>query len=123
MNTPFEEIISKLTEFLKNEVKTENVIGQPFQLGEFNCVPVIRTGLGFGGGGGIGDTPKTGKGEGGGGGLGMGIEPMGFLVTRGSEISFISTRSSKGLSSVLEKVPDLVEKFMEKKKNAETEKK
>ena len=46
------EMFSKLTEFLKSEVKTETVIGQQFQLGAFSCVPVISVGFGLGGGGG-----------------------------------------------------------------------
>ena len=48
------EVIEKLTEFLKSEVKTETIIGQQFQLGEFTCVPVINVGLGLGTGGGEG---------------------------------------------------------------------
>ena len=43
-------------------------------------------------------------------GGGMGVEPIGFLVTHGDQISFISTKSNKGLSAVFDKVPDLMEK-------------
>ena len=121
MNTQFDEVISKVTEFLKDEAKTETVVGNQFKLGEFTCVPVIRLGLGFGfgGGEGEGDNPKTGKGkgEGSGAGAGTGIEPLGFLVTRGDEISFISTKSNKGLSALIEKAPDLLSKYFEKKEN------
>ena len=51
----------------------------------------------------------------------MGLGPAGFLVTRGDDIQFIPARSSGGISSVFEKVPDLVEKIMNKteKKKAE----
>jgi uncharacterized spore protein YtfJ len=48
------EILVKLTEFLKSEVKTDTIIGQQFQLGAFTCVPVMSVGLGFGTGGGEG---------------------------------------------------------------------
>lgn len=119
MNTQFEEVISKVTDFLKNEAKTETVVGNQFQLGEFTCVPVIRVGMGFGfgGGEGEGENPKTGKGkgEGTGGGGGTGIEPMGFLVTRGGEISFVSAKSSKGISALVEKMPDVLSKYLDKK--------
>lgn len=115
----FNDMLGKVTEFLKSEAKAETIIGQQFQLGEFTCVPVMSVGLGFGGGGGEGKGAMKGQGEGegtgAGGGGGLGMAPMGFLVTRGSEIQFISTRSSKGLSAVFEKVPDLMEKFMEQK--------
>jgi len=117
MNVNFEELIPQITEFLKSEAKTETVVGEQFQLGEFSCVPVVRLGMGFGSGGGEGEAPeKKGHGEGAGAGGGIGIEPIGFLVTRGEQISFISTRHASGLSAAFEKVPGLIEKFMEDKK-------
>lgn len=117
------ETIEQLTEFVKTEAKTDTVIGESFQLGEFTCVPVIKfgIGLGYGGGEGHGEMNGKSKGEGGGSGAGagMGVSPIGFLVTRGQEISFLSTQAKKGLGAAFEKVPDLIEKFMEKKKKKE----
>ena len=112
----FETMLQRLTEFIQKEAKTETVIGEPFQLGEFNCIPVIRLGVGFGSGGGSGDSVKTGKGEGGGAGAGIGIDPIGFLVTKDNEISFISTHQNKGLSAIFDKIPDLLEKMAKNKK-------
>ncbi|MCG8319619.1 MAG: GerW family sporulation protein [Cytophagales bacterium] len=119
MDMKFEDMLEKITSFLQSEAKTETVIGDPFKLGEFECVPVIRVGIGFGSGGGGGDAPKTGKGEGVGAGAGIGIEPIGFLVTKGDEISFLSASKSKGLSAAFEKVPDFLEKFLDKGKSKE----
>jgi len=116
MEVNFETLLQKLTEFIQKEVKTETVIGEAFKLGEFTCVPVVRVGIGFGSGGGEGDSAKTGKGHGAGVGAGLGIEPIGFLVTKGNEISFISSAQSKGISSVFQQVPDLIMKFMERQK-------
>jgi uncharacterized spore protein YtfJ len=118
MEMNFETLLQRLTEFIQKEAKTETVIGEPFKLGEFTCVPVVRVGMGFGSGGGEGDSAKTGKGQGGGAGAGIGIDPIGFLVTKGSEISFITTHQNKTLSSIFEKVPDLIKKFMDKKEPA-----
>ena len=112
----FETMLQRLAEFIQKEAKTETVIGEPFQLGGFNCVPVIRVGVGFGSGGGSGDSVKTGKGEGGGAGAGLGIDPIGFLVTKDDDISFISTHQNKGLSAIFEKVPDLIDKLASRKK-------
>jgi len=123
MKESFDEVLGKVTDFLKNETKTETVIGQTFELGEFKCVPVIRVGMGFGfgGGEGEGDAPNKGHGKGGGSGTGagVGVEPMGFLITRGDQISFIPTKSSKGLAAAFEKVPELLEKYFEKKETAQ----
>ena len=115
----FDEQVQKLTEFLKTEAKTETVVGQSFQLGEFTCVPVIKfgIGLGYGGGEGKGDQhgKATGEGTGGGAGGGVGVEPIGFLVSRQDQISFLPTRNPKGLSAVFEKLPDMLDRFMDKK--------
>lgn len=110
----------KVTDFLKSEAKTETVIGKEFKLGEFTCVPVIRMGLGFGYGGGEGEDEKKAHGGGSGAGAGIGIEPWGFLVTRGAEISFVPSKTSKGLSAAFEKMPDVLEKFLAGKEKANT---
>lgn len=115
MKTEIEDEISKVMSFLKDEAKTETVVGAQFTLGEFLCVPVIRIGMGFGFGEGGGEDLKKNKGEGGGAGAATGIEPIGFLVTRNESIQFISTQSSKGLAAMFEKAPDLLNKYFEKK--------
>jgi len=125
MSFNFEETVKQLTDFMKSEAKTETVVGQSFQLGEFTCVPVIKfgMGLGYGGGEGHGDAAGKGKGEGTGAGAGggIGVEPIGFLTTRGDQISFIQVNANKGLSAVFEKVPDLLEKMLDKKGTKKTE--
>ncbi|MGB5204796.1 MAG: hypothetical protein WBN63_11455 [Eudoraea sp.] len=47
MELHFEEFLGKITDFIKTEAKTETVVGEQFQLGEFKCVPVIKVGMGF----------------------------------------------------------------------------
>ena len=113
MKTNYDEVLTQVTDFLKNEAHTETIIGTEFKLGEFSCVPVIRVGFGFGYGSGEGGDPKHGHGEGGAAGGGMGIEPIGFLVTKGDTINFLQAHHSKGIAAALEKVPDLIEKYYE----------
>jgi len=120
MQANFDEVLVKVTDFLKSEAKTETVIGKEFKLGEFTCVPVIRMGLGFGYGGGEGEDEKKAHGGGSGAGAGIGIEPLGFLVTRGAEISFVPSKTSKGLSAAFEKMPDVLEKFLGAKEKTST---
>ena len=115
MELHFEELLTKITDFLKSEAKTETVIGEQFKLGEFLCVPVIKTGMGFGSGGGEGAEAKVRKGQGMGAGAGVGIEPIGFLITKGDEISFLEAGKAHGLAAAFEKVPELIEKYVEVK--------
>lgn len=121
MKSNYDDVLAKITQFLQDETKTETVVGKEFKLGEFACVPVIRLGVGFGFGGGEAEiTPKMGgHSEGSGAGAGMGIEPMGFLVSRGSEVSFIPTKTSKGLSAAFEKLPEMLGQFWENRQHAE----
>lgn len=117
----FNRLLEQVTTFMEKEAKTETIVGKPFKLGEYDCIPVVRLGMGFGTGGGEGDAPKTGHGEGVGAGAGMGLEPIGFLVARGGEISFVSTKTNRGLAAAFEKVPDLLNKFMDMQKETTTE--
>ena len=121
MELHFEELLKQITDFIKNETKTETVVGAPFDLGEFKCVPVIKVGIGFGSGGGEGFEKKDLKGEGMGAGAGVGMQPIGFLVTKGENISFLEAGKTLGLAALFEKVPDLVENIakMRSKKEAE----
>ncbi len=121
MEVHFDELLKQITDFIKTEVKTETVVGQPFELGEFKCVPVIKVGFGFGSGGGEGFQKKDLKGEGMGAGAGVGIEPIGFLVTKGNEISFLETGKSHGLAALFEKVPDLIENLAKVRMTKEAE--
>ena len=116
MDMQFEKLLDKVTHFMETEAKTDTVIGKQFKLGEFTCIPVVRLGMGFGTGGGEGDDKKSMHNEGIGAGGGMGLEPLGFLATKGDQIQFIPTHTNKGLSAAFEKVPDLIEKYMESRK-------
>ena len=114
------EVLEKITEFIKIEAKTETIIGQQFKLGEFTCVPVMAVGMGFGGGGGEGkgNSKRVGEGEGtgSGGAAGIGMGPVGFLVNKEDSIQFIPANNSKGLSAVFEKLPVLIDKYISKQK-------
>jgi uncharacterized spore protein YtfJ len=119
MELHFEELLGKITDFIKSEAKTETVVGNQFELGEFKCVPVIKVGMGFGSAGGEGTEAKGKRGEGMGAGAGVGIEPIGFLVSREDEISFLHAGKTKGLAAAFEKLPDLIERIAKNKKEAE----
>ena len=120
METNFEQLLDKLSDNLKGMASTETILGEEFKIGEFTCRPVIKVGLGYGGGTGEGDDDKhRGKGKGVGAGGGIGVTPVGFLVTKGDDISFIPSDNKKGLQTLLEKAPDLIEKVMDMKQKKE----
>ena len=123
MDINIEALLDKVSEHVKSLASTETVLGEEFKLGEFTCRPVIKVGTGFGSGTGSGIDPKTkNQGSGGGAGAGIGVVPLGFLVTKGDEISFIPSDKKTALSSLLDKVPDLVEKVADMKNKEKEEK-
>ena len=122
MELKIDELLDKLAGHVKTLASTETVLGEEFTIGEFTCRPVIKFGTGFGSGTGTGDDPKSKcKGSGGGAGVGLGVTPLGFITSRGSEISFIPVDKKSALSTLFEKVPDLVEKMAEMKTKKEEE--
>jgi uncharacterized spore protein YtfJ len=69
---------------------------------------------------GSGDDPKKkASGTGAGAGAGIAVIPAGFLVAKGDEISFIGADKKSALSSLFDKVPDLVEKIADMKNKEE----
>jgi uncharacterized spore protein YtfJ len=122
MEIKVEELLDKVSGHVKELASTETILGEEFTIGEFTCRPVIKVGTGFGSGAGNGVEAKTkNKGHGGGAGAGIGIVPLGFLTTKGDEISFIAVDKKTALSTLFEKVPDLVEKVAEMKKKENEE--
>ncbi|MFO7669170.1 MAG: GerW family sporulation protein [Bacteroidales bacterium] len=123
MDIKVDELLDRVSEHVKSIANTNTILGDEFTMGEYTCRPVIKVGTGFGSGTGTGEELKgKGSGTGGGAAAGIGITPVGFLVTRGAEISFVPSDRKAGLSSLLEKVPDLVEKVAEMKNKKERKK-
>jgi len=125
MDIKVDELLDKVSEQVKSIASTDTILGDEFTMGEYTCRPVIKVGTGFGSGTGTGEDPKgKGSGTGGGAAAGIGVTPVGFLVAKGAEISFVPSDRTAGLATLLEKVPDLIEKVAEmKKKKGEKEEK
>lgn len=116
MDIKVDELLDKVSEHVKSIASTDTILGEEFTLGDYTCRPVIKVGTGFGSGTGTGEDPKgKGSGTGGGAAAGIGVTPVGFLVAKGGEISFVPSNRTAGISNLLEKVPDLVEKVVEMK--------
>jgi len=125
MEINIEKLLDKVSDHVKTMASTETILGEEFKLGEFTCRPVIKVGTGFGSGAATGKDPKSNSGSGGGAGAGIGITPLGFLVAKGDQIYFIPSDKKTPLSTLIDKVPDLVEKVadMKNKEDKKEEKK
>lgn len=116
MEVKIEDLLDKVSGHVKDLSGTKTVLGEEFTLGDYTCRPVIKVATGFGSGTGTGNDPKKkAGGTGTGAGAGIAVVPAGFLVAKGDEISFIGADKKSSLSSLFEKMPDLVEKVAEMK--------
>lgn len=124
METKVEELLDKVSGHIKDLASTKTVLGDEFTLGDYSIRPVIKVATGFGSGEGKGDDPKKkASGTGTGTGAALAVVPVGFLAVKGDEISFIGSDRKSALSTLFEKVPDLVEKVSEMKNKEEQEEK
>jgi len=111
MDIKIDELLDKVSEHVKSLASTDTVLGEEFTIGDYTCRPVIKVGTGFCSGAGAGTEAKTkNSGSGGGAGAGVGVIPLGFLIAKGDQISFVPVDKKTPLSTLVEKIPDLVEK-------------
>lgn len=116
-----ESMVNSVLEQLRSVAKTENVVGEEFKIGNFSAKPVMKVSMGIGGGGAEGVNEKNYKGNSGGSGGGVKVEPIGFLVAGDEKISFVSTDSKNlSITGIMDKVPDLMDKVMQMKKEEKT---
>ena len=104
------ELFNTLFEKLENFIKTETVVGDPFQVGNITMVPIISVSFGVGGGEGSGKDDKGNDGLGGGGGVGAKITPNSMLVIKNDEISVVPLTSRGSLEKIAEMVPEIIAK-------------
>ena len=92
---------------LKNFIKSETVIGEPYIAGDVTLIPInsVKVGFGYGGAG----SEKKSDSLGGGGGVLL--TPVAFVIVKGGEVTIHSLNSGT-IENVMAKVPEVVEKFI-----------
>jgi len=104
------EVFNTLFEKLEKFIRTETVVGEPFQVGSITMVPIITVSFGVGGGEGSGKDNKGNDGSGGGGGVGCKIAPNAILVVKNDELSVIPLTNRGSLEKIVEMVPEILSK-------------
>jgi uncharacterized spore protein YtfJ len=117
MDFNFSENVNALFERLEKFFTSKTVIGEKIQIGDITLIPLISLSFGLGTGGGASPKGKPNEGEGGGGGIGAKASPTAIVVIKGEEVQVMSIGSSGGFEKLVEMVPEIVSKVMEKEKN------
>ncbi len=112
-------VMDSMFERLEKFLRTETVVGDPFQVGDITLVPIITVAFGIGGGEGTGKDNKGNDGSGAGGGMGCKISPNAMLVINNGEVSLIPLTNRGSLDKLFEMVPDIISKIDCKSKNEE----
>lgn len=122
--TPINELLGISMEKIKEMADVNAIIGEPIKLDDgTTIIPISKVSYGFASGG--SDIPsKSDKNYfGGGAGAGISIKPEGFLVVSNGTAKMVPmTASSDPISSIINSVPDAVDKissFIKKKKGGE----
>lgn len=113
MNHPVEGMLNVSMEKLREMVDVDTVIGKPItaQNGLITIIPVSKVSFGFGSGGSDIPTKNSVEPFGGGAGAGVTIKPLAFLVIKVGEVELLQLdESSKGISKLLECVPEAFSK-------------
>ncbi len=102
-----QSVIDDFLPKLKNFIKSETVIGDPYTVGEVTMVPINSVKVGFGYGG--ADIGK--KADSAGGGGGVLLTPVAFIIIKGDDVSIHSLNAGT-IENVMSKVPEVVDKFI-----------
>jgi len=102
------EVFNTMFEKLEKFLRTETVVGEPFQVGSITMVPIISVSFGAGGGEGSGKDSKGNDGSGGGGGVGCKITPNAMLVIKNDELSVVPLAGKGSLEKIAEMVPEIM---------------
>ena len=110
---------------IEKVLNTRTVVGEPLKIEGVTLIPLISVGFGFGAGGGQGKGEAKQKGEGTGGGSGGGawVRPKAVVIidAQGARVEPILSSASYAAQKIGENIPNLVERFLEKREELKKE--
>ena len=111
----FKTTVESLFKGMDGFITTKTVVGDPITVDDLIILPLVDVSFGVGAGAVLnGDKKKNNAG----GGMGGKITPSAVLVLQNGVARMVNVKSDSGLAGIVAKVPDFVERFTSKKKNA-----
>ena len=110
----FSSVMQALFTGANSVLSTKTVVGEAKQFGDTIILPLVDVSFGVGAGASLGDKKNNG-----GGGLGGKMSPNAVLVIKDGTTKLVNIKNQDTITKVLDMVPDLVEKFTKKDKDAE----
>jgi len=103
-----------LFEKLKDFITSKTVVGEEIKIGKLTLIPIIEVTFGMGSGTGGGKDAKDQESSGEGIGLGVKARPSAFIVIKEEEVELLSLHKPGSLEKLIEKFPEIIEKFPHK---------
>lgn len=110
MNNGFGSVMESLLKGVDSILSTKTVVGEAKQFGDTIILPLVDVTFGVGAGGGVNKDK-----DGAGGGLTGKMTPSAVIVIKDGHTKLVNVKNQDTLTKILDMVPDLVDKFTEKK--------
>ena len=102
----FKETVSSLFKGMDGFVAAKTVVGDAIHVGDTIILPLVDVSFGVGAGAFAGEKKNNG-----GGGLAGKMTPCAVLVIQNGTTKLVNVKNQDGLTKVLDKVPDFVNRF------------
>ncbi len=109
-NVNIDQMIDSLMQGMSGYFSTKTVVGEPKKIDDTIIIPLVD--VMFGMGTGAGNTDKKASG---GGGIGGKISPSAVLIIQNGVTKLVNIRNQDAVTKILDMVPDLINKFTDKK--------
>ena len=109
----FQGVVESLLQGMDTVLSTKTVVGEATQVGDTIILPLVDVSFGVGAGAGANGDKHSSSGA---GGLGGKMTPSAVLVIQNGVVKLVNVKNQDTVTKVLDMVPDMVDKFLDKKK-------
>lgn len=117
-NNQIQGVVESLLKGMNSVLSTKTVVGEATKIGDTIILPLVDVTFGVGAGSGNNNQKGSGSGA---GGIGGKMTPSAVLVIQNGNVKLVNVKNQDTVTKVLDMVPDMVDKFLDKKKTKEPE--
>ena len=115
-NNNFNQTVESLFKGMDSFITTKTVVGDAIHIGDTIILPLVDVTFGVAAGAFSQDKKDTGA-----GGMGGKIMPSAVLVIKDGQTKLVNIKNQDGMTKILDMVPDFVDRFTNKGKEAPSE--
>ena len=110
----FQGVVESLLKGMNTVLSTKTVVGEATKIGDTIILPLVDVTFGVGAGSGNNNQKGSGSGA---GGIGGKMTPSAVIVIQDGTVKLVNVKNLDTVTKVLDMVPDMVDKFLDKKKD------